>query len=156
MCSIVYPLSYPLPMTTFSFILNFKQLSSLNLPTCFLAWFFVVINGESHSIVWLFCLSTLIAGGLSLIPNPWETGEPIVSCEILGPKNSCFKASDADILLDGSFYSIFLKRSKAELNKKFTFCWKSFIISSLKVKFTSSILTENFIILSSWERRFSQ
>lgn len=89
------------------------------------------------------------------MPNPWETGEPIVSCEILGPKNSCFKASDAEILLDGSFYNILLKRSKAELNKKITLCWKSFIIRTLKVKFAGSILTKNFIILSSWERRFS-
>lgn len=155
-CSIVSPLSYPLPITIFSFILNFKQLSSLNLPTCFLAWFFVVINGESHYIAWLFCLSITIDGGLYLIPVPWVVGEPKLYWTTLWPKNSCFKASAAEILFDGSFYNNLLNKSKASLKNKFTFWRKCLVIWCLEVEFARSILTENFIILSSWERRFSQ
>ena len=116
-CSIVYPLSSALPIGTFSFILNFKQLSSLSLPPCFLAWFFVVIIGESHSIE-LFSLSTIIEGGL-ILPLFSAVEVFVVCCKSLEAKNSWFNASAADILLVGSFYKSFWSKSNAgnKINK---------------------------------------
>lgn len=46
--SIYYPVQSVLPESKFSFILNFKQLSSFNKANFFLSLFLVSIKGESH------------------------------------------------------------------------------------------------------------
>ena len=87
----------------FSFILNFKQLSSLSNLLFFLYLFFVIIKGELHYSVsgpfWLFlyCVNSL----------------NISSFE----KKSWFNASVADSLFAGSFSSSFFNKSSPKSTK---------------------------------------
>jgi hypothetical protein len=144
----------------FYFILNFKQLSSLSLAPCFLAWFLVVINGESHYIEW-FCLSTINEGGLSRRLVPLETGEVVLFWIIFAPKNSWFKASVAFIRFDGSFYKSFRSKSKAKIINKNTFLWKFLYYAASKLNLqalfwlkTSSYYFPgkgDFLIKSKWK-----